>query len=285
MGLEHEVLLIQKTLIQISASSDGSRTEEALDLLEALQRLDIDLDMLVKTRIGRTVNELRRSGQDHNVITLSKILLKKWKRFLSSPSPADPATASASDPANCTAAANESSNTSQSSSSSYEKSGCSSSSSSSSGVKCEEKIPVHLGGMTDAVRLKCREMLTAALKVGPVAEGCAEPEQKAAELEEVIYSEFNKTDTRYKNRIRSRVSNLKDPKNPGLSSHFLCGAISAGQLAKMTPEEMASEELKKLREKFVREAINAAQLAIVQETTADVFDCDNCDNCEQPSSP
>lgn len=33
-------------------------------------------------------------------------------------------------------------------------------------------------------------------------------------------------------------------------------------LAKMTPEEMASDEMKKLREKFVKESINDAQLVI-----------------------
>lgn len=55
---------------------------------------------------------------------------------------------------------------------------------------------------TDAVRLKCRELLAAALRVdGNTIEGCATPEELAEELEEAIYAEFKNTDNRYKNRV------------------------------------------------------------------------------------
>ncbi|XP_022209146.2 transcription elongation factor A protein 1-like isoform X2 [Drosophila obscura] len=85
--------------------------------------------------------------------------------------------------------------------------------------------------MSDAVRFKCYKMLCNALKIGALADGCAECEPKAVELEAAIYAEFNKADKNYKQRIRSRVSSLKDPLNPGLCSSFLCGAISVEQLA------------------------------------------------------
>lgn len=55
---------------------------------------------------------------------------------------------------------------------------------------------------TDAVRLKCRELLAAALRIdGKVIDGCASPEELAEELEEAIYAEFKNTDNRYKNRV------------------------------------------------------------------------------------
>ncbi|KAL4667662.1 hypothetical protein H8959_006351 [Pygathrix nigripes] len=41
---------------------------------------------------------------------------------------------------------------------------------------------------------------------------------------------------KYRNRVRSRISNLKDPRNPGLRRNVLSGAISAGLIAKMTAE-------------------------------------------------
>lgn len=41
-----------------------------------------------------------------------------------------------------------------------------------------------------------------------------------------------------RNRIRSRMANLKDAKNPALRSNYISGAISASKLAKMTPEGM-----------------------------------------------
>lgn len=79
-------------------------------------------------------------------------------------------------------------------------------------------------------RLKCRELLAGALKVdGEEHEGCASIEELAEELEECIYNEFKNTDTRYKNRIRSRVSNLKDSKNPTLRTNFIIGVIPASK--------------------------------------------------------
>lgn len=67
-------------------------------------------------------------------------------------------------------------------------------------------------------------------------EGLASPEELAEELEEAIFNEFRNTDSKYKNRIRSRIANLKDPKNPGLKNNFLNGAIPPAKLAVMTAE-------------------------------------------------
>lgn len=132
--------------------------------------------------------------------------------------------------------------------------------------------------MADAVRIKCREMLANALKTSGTTdeEACGSIDELAEELEECIFMEFKNTDMRYKNRVRSRVANLKDPKNPSLKSNYLNGAITASKLAKMTPEEMANDEMKKIREKFVKEAINDAQLATVQGTQTDLLKCGKC---------
>lgn len=67
-------------------------------------------------------------------------------------------------------------------------------------------------------------------------EGCATPEELAEELEECIFQEFHNTDNRYKNRIRSRVANLKDNKNPQLRTNFIVGALPAAKLANMSAE-------------------------------------------------
>ncbi|KAH8375742.1 hypothetical protein KR093_008373 [Drosophila rubida] len=282
MSVEDEVFRIQKKIGKISTASDGAGQEQALDLLKALQTLNINLEILTKTRIGMTVNELRKSSKDDEVIALAKTLIKNWKRFLASPAPSNAKESSSKDSSSNNAGAATKSTNASSAKSSVSSGKEKSSSSSSSKEKREEKKPSaqssfpSSGGMTDAVRLKCREMLTNALKIGEVPEGCAEPEEMAAELEDAIYMEFKNTDMKYKNRIRSRVANLKDVKNPGLRGNFMCGAVSAKQLAKMTPEEMASDEMKKLREKFVKEAINDAQLATVQGTKTDLLKCGKC---------
>lgn len=41
---------------------------------------------------------------------------------------------------------------------------------------------------------------------------------------------------KYRNRVRSRISNLKDPKNPSLRRNVLCGAILPSLIARMTAE-------------------------------------------------
>ena len=61
---------------------------------------------------------------------------------------------------------------------------------------------------TDAVRLKCRELLANSLRVdGQSFEGCATPEELSEELEDAIYQEFKNTDNKYKNRVRFASNN------------------------------------------------------------------------------
>lgn len=51
-----------------------------------------------------------------------------------------------------------------------------------------------------------------------------------------IYQEIKATDMKYKNRVRSRISNLKDPKNPGLRKNVLAGSIELSRIASMSAE-------------------------------------------------
>lgn len=76
---------------------------------------------------------------------------------------------------------------------------------------------------------------------------CALADRLATELENCIYSEFNNTSVRYQNKVRSTLFNLKDTKNQQLRSNFISGAITPAQLAKISVEEMASDEMKTLR--------------------------------------
>lgn len=67
---------------------------------------------------------------------------------------------------------------------------------------------------------------------------CA-PQQKMIEFLDPpprIFQEFKNTDMKYKNRVRSRISNLKDMKNPNLRRTVLCGSVTPERMAKMTAE-------------------------------------------------
>ncbi|XP_075051950.1 uncharacterized protein LOC142138839 isoform X4 [Mixophyes fleayi] len=129
----------------------------------------------------------------------------------------------------------------------------------------------------DSVRDKCVEMVAAALKTDDdYKQFGANCERIAWEMEECIYNEMKATDMKYRNRVRSRISNLKDPKNPNLRRNVLCGVVSPQNIATMTAEEMASDELKELRNTLTQEAIREHQMAKTGGTQTDLLQCDKC---------
>lgn len=135
--------------------------------------------------------------------------------------------------------------------------------------------PCYLTG--DSVRDKCVEMLSAALKVeDDFKDYGVNCDKLASEIEDHIYQELKSTDMKYRNRVRSRISNLKDPRNPGLRRNVLSGAISPELIAKMTAEEMASDELRELRNAMTQEAIREHQMAKTGGTTTDLLRCSKC---------
>ncbi|NXD66878.1 TCEA3 protein, partial [Eolophus roseicapillus] len=142
--------------------------------------------------------------------------------------------------------------------------------------------PCYLTG--DSVRDKCIEMLTAALRMDDdYKEFGVNCEKMASEIEDHILCGgwghtlgSRSTDMKYRNRVRSRISNLKDPKNPSLRRNVLCGAILPSLIARMTAEEMASDELKELRNAMTQEAIREHQMAKTGGTVTDLFQCGKC---------
>ncbi|TDH05871.1 hypothetical protein EPR50_G00126970 [Perca flavescens] len=81
---------------------------------------------------------------------------------------------------------------------------------------------------------------------------------------------------KYKNRVRSRISNLKDMKNPNLRRTVLCGSVTPERMARMTAEEMASDELKEMRKNLTKEAVRDHQMATTGGTQTDLFTCGKC---------
>ncbi|NWS63224.1 TCEA3 protein, partial [Chunga burmeisteri] len=130
----------------------------------------------------------------------------------------------------------------------------------------------------DSVRDKCIEMLTAALRMDDdYKEFGVNCEKMASEIEDhILWGGGWDTDMKYRNRVRSRISNLKDPKNPSLRRNVLCGAILPSLIARMTAEEMASDELKELRNAMTQEAIREHQMAKTGGTVTDLFQCGKC---------
>ncbi|XP_075965073.1 transcription elongation factor A protein 3 isoform X2 [Anarhichas minor] len=142
-------------------------------------------------------------------------------------------------------------------------------------------LPPHLA-TGDSVRDKCIDLLAAALRTdNDYKNFTTNCDSMAAEIEDHIYQETKVTDMKYKNRVRSRISNLKDLKNPGLRRNVLAGNIDLSRIASMSAEEMASDELKQLRNVLTQEAIREHQMAKTGGTSTDLLQCEKCrkSNC------
>uniref|UniRef100_A0A8C5PPH3 PHD finger protein 3 n=1 Tax=Leptobrachium leishanense TaxID=445787 RepID=A0A8C5PPH3_9ANUR len=85
------------------------------------------------------------------------------------------------------------------------------------------------------------------------------PEERAAKvstkIEKELFSFYRDTDAKYKNKYRSLMFNLKDPKNNVLFKRVLKGDITPEHLIKMSPEELASRELAAWRQRENRHTI------------------------------
>lgn len=228
---------------------EGGDQTQALDLLKALGKLAINLQILTNTRIGMTVNALRKSSSDEEIITLAKSLIKTWKKLLDTGD-------KKKEPVETSAVKEEK----------VEK----------QKEKAKEHVRSSFSG--DEVRSRCRDLLLNAIKGEELPEGIdiSRCEDLATSLEEAIFNQFRSTNPKYKNHVRSRVFNLKDKKNTGLREGLLLGSISSERLAVMTAAEMASEEVKKEREKFIKDGINDSALAVAEGTKSTLIKCGGC---------
>ncbi|KAH0619263.1 hypothetical protein JD844_019154 [Phrynosoma platyrhinos] len=359
MGGEEEIVRIAKRLDKMVAKKNA---EGAMDLLKELKSMPITLDLLQSTRIGMSVNALRKQSTDEDVITLAKSLIKAWKKLLdASEDKSDEKKKNSSLP---TSSSKESGDSKDQRMKGYLEL-VSDEIFQALAPDARSKVDVHINVSTkrqdppktpttpkmttfppvpvtcDTVRNKCREMLTSALQTDifgyclvfgysdwyksyqwlwaqtttaaaafwkkPRAKEFAEAESTVSDITPpsgqqekslviakkegqdspeasdqsddyvTIGADYVKnTDLKYKNRVRSRLSNLKDSKNPDLRKNVLCGVITAEQIAVMTSEEMASNELKEIRKAMTKEAIREHQMAKTGGTQTDLFTCGKC---------
>ncbi|XP_063075087.1 transcription elongation factor A protein 1 [Engraulis encrasicolus] len=270
---EEEIIRIAKKIDKMAQKKNASG---ALDLLKELKSISMTLDLLQSTRIGMSVNAIRKQSTDEEVTSLAKSLIKSWKKLLDS----DPGSGDKSsdekrkEPSTPTATSQDSPEPNEeSSSSNSSKSDLVESTNTNTLIATFPRAPV----TSDSVRIKCREMLTNALQTGDdhITIG-ADADELGAQIEECIFAEFKNTDMKYKNRVRSRIANLKDSKNPNLRRNVLCGNVAPDRIAKMTAEEMASDELKEMRKNMTKEAIRDHQVAQSGGTETDLFQCGKC---------
>ncbi|TKR93785.1 hypothetical protein L596_008180 [Steinernema carpocapsae] len=251
--LENEVLDISKKLQQIM---DGKKDNgNVIDMLEALGKLPVTIEILTSTRVGMTINDLRKKTSDDKVSKRAKVLLKEWKGLLNSGNSTSNGKSSKPDkPEKEKEIAKPMNNASSSS------------------------APVPFPSRTsnkDEMRQKWITMIANALRATELPDSTLDPEDLASQLEDALY-DIHKGNDKYKAAMRSRVFNLRDKKNPALRENFLTGVVTPERFAKMTSEEMASAEMKEQREKFTKQAISEHQMAVTEGTPSDMFKCGKC---------
>ncbi|KAH8863374.1 Transcription elongation factor A protein 1 [Schistosoma japonicum] len=260
--------------------------ESALKYLKRLRNIEMTLEILTKTGVGIIINKIRKESEDPEVATLGKNMIKQWKKLV--PDKSDV-------PAPCTNTVGSTNNGGNGNIkhspelSTYVGSDDSGPQDAKRSRPSEKKeptepsgnasrgfFPVHTLTTNDQVRLKAREMLQSALESGNIPSGAYESEFLAIRIESSIYDLFNNTDPKYKQRVRTRVMNLRDSNNPNLRLNVLMGHVSPDKLASMTSEEMASKEMKELREKYTKETIEDHQMAVTGGTETDLLRCGKC---------
>ncbi|XP_038165127.1 LOW QUALITY PROTEIN: transcription elongation factor A protein 2 [Cyprinodon tularosa] len=269
MAKTQEVERIAKKLDKMVQKKN---TDGALDLLRELKNMKMSLETLQSTRVGMSVNAVRKQSSDEEVQTLAKTLIKSWKKLLEGAE-------GKSDEKKKDVSPVRSSSTSKDSVTTEKREKSMETPTPPTTPTAPQRLtsfppaPV----TADNVRTKSRELLVAALQTGDDFKAIGvDCEHLAAQIEDRIFQEFKSTDMKYKTRLRSRISNLKDQKNPDLRRNVLCGNISPERIASMTAEEMASAELKQIREALTKESIREHQLSKVGGTETDMFICSKC---------
>ncbi|XP_074847194.1 PHD finger protein 3 isoform X2 [Carettochelys insculpta] len=111
----------------------------------------------------------------------------------------------------------------------------------------------------DQIRQSVRQSLKEILMKRLTDSSLKIPEERAAKvatrIEKELFTFFRDTDAKYKNKYRSLMFNLKDPKNNILFKRVLKGEVTPDHLIRMSPEELASKELAAWRQRETRHTI------------------------------
>ncbi|XP_069053486.1 transcription elongation factor A N-terminal and central domain-containing protein [Lepisosteus oculatus] len=144
-----------------------------------------------------------------------------------------------------------------------------------SGVTLEKVQPSKI-----PLRSKCIQLLFQALipEGAEHTESAGNCQEVACAIEEHVFILHGKNERKYKSFIRSKVSNLRNPKTPHWRQNLLGGQLSPKVFSEMSVMELASDELKQMRSAYIESAINEHQLPQgVGGTQTDKIKCRRCE--------
>lgn len=273
--------------VQIERSLAERSYGNILTLLGDVDKLHVTAEQLETTDIVRVLYRLLKSCSDVSVKKTAKSLLSKWKREYGKDTRGVKCTGDAELSRRAPLPDDEAGDGGVSE---HGDSHAGSAHACGSQVKCAEQgasSPEAHDGLSftaestsasrsfSPVRSKCVQLLLAAL--------CPElPDQdKAAELaadiEQHVHELHKPSQGKYKACVRSKVANLRNPKNGHLRQGLLSGSLSPEAFARMSPEEMAGAELRKLREEYSSRGVSERQLPRgIEGTQTQKIRCKRC---------
>jgi transcription elongation factor S-II len=269
-----DVMEIRKLMSSLDKASNAEKIKEILVIFD--KEVKPTEKLLRETKLGIAVNKFR-SHPDSSVAEIVKKIIKKWKDEVSAQKQArvkgssEPGSTSTSAARTPEPAANSTVNTSTES-----KPNSMAAKFTSHGKPRNAKNDgVRTDLYSDKTRNSCVDICYTALALdsdAPPAEilSCA----KAIEL--VVFEGEQGTTPTYRTKMRSLYMNLKDKSNPMLRKRMVGGEISPQRLYKMSPQEMASEELKVEIQKLEKQNLFLAQGATEKRATTDRFTCGKC---------
>jgi len=232
--------------IELKGKLERRTKEEDLgglrDILQQLKSTDArgKLQALSSTGLSKVVQRLSKHT-DSQIATESNAIVQKW-RALCAPKAKSLATPAAPPAPTAPAAAKVEPKVESSSS-------VASASSSSVLVLTGDQV-------RDSVRQKLYETFEKGIadNENMLRELATDAAQMAQDAEMAMFERFGDPNKDYKQRFRSLAFNLRDPKNPGFILSVVSGARHVNDLATMDIKEMASDEVKKQREKWVEQS-------------------------------
>ncbi|XP_062866733.1 transcription elongation factor A N-terminal and central domain-containing protein [Trichomycterus rosablanca] len=133
------------------------------------------------------------------------------------------------------------------------------------------------------LRAKCVELLLQAIN----PDQKSDPEQTdllhslAQTIETHIYTIHGSNLLKYKSCIRSKIANLKNKKSPHLRHGLLTGTLASDAFVRMSAEEMAGEELRRLRQDYTEASIGEHQMPHELEGTPTTkVRCQRCEGTD-----
>lgn len=126
-----------------------------------------------------------------------------------------------------------------------------------------------------SIRSKCVQLLVAALHAEPPDQDKAAA--LAVDVEQHIHKIHGLNQVKYKASVRSRVANLRNPKNGHLRLGLFSGSLTPEVFAQMSAEEMAGAELRQLREQLSSRGVSERQLPQgIEGTKTQKIRCERC---------